>query len=193
MAAGRWLGELAELSVRRSHGGVEGVLRVEVNGDPRQVAEGSTVSSLLGELGLHPRGVAVEYNGEILKRASYPDTRLAQGDRLEIVRFVQGGRPDSLSFGDRVVIVPVGPGPLAQLVEQQTLNLRVRGSIPWRLTIFPPRNHTLPPQEAGGLAAKVAELVYALDLGSSPGKPGWGFESPLSHHRLMNLNRIKIG
>ena len=35
-------------------------------------------------------------------------------------------------------------GPLAQLVEQQTLNLRVRGSIPWRLTIFPPRNHTLP-------------------------------------------------
>ncbi len=114
--------------------GVESVLVVEVNGDPRQVAQGSTVSTLLAELGLHPRGVAVEYNGEILKRASYEDTRLAPGDRLEIVRFVQGGRPDSLSFEDRVAIVPGGQGPLAQLVEQQTLNLRVRGSIPWRLT-----------------------------------------------------------
>src|SRR5215210_6247832 len=85
---------------------------------------------------------------------------------------------------------PASTGPLAQLAEQQTLNLRVRGSIPWRLTIFPPRNHTLPPQEAGGLAAKVAELVYALDLGSSPERSGWGFESPLSHHRLMNAKKI---
>src|SRR5262245_51529410 len=108
-----------------------------VNGDPREVAEGSTVTTLLEELGLHPRGVAVEYNGEILNRARYPDTRLAHGDRLEIVRFVQGGRGlagGSLSFEDRAAIVPVGSGPLAQLVEQQTLNLRVRGSIPWRLT-----------------------------------------------------------
>ena len=55
-------------------------------------------------------------------------------------------------------------GPLAQLAEQQTLNLRVRGSIPWRLT-----NSDLP---AGGgcgqqASAKVAELADALDLGSS--------------------------
>ena len=93
--------------------------------------------TLLEDLGLHPRGVAVEYNGEILKRARYPDTRLGHGDRLEIVRFVQGGggrAGSGLSFGDRAAIVPDGSGPLAQLVEQQTLNLRVRGSIPWRLT-----------------------------------------------------------
>ncbi len=70
----------------------QGMLEVEVNGDRREVAEGSTVSTLLEELGLHPRGVAVEYNGEILKRAHFQDTRLAHGDRIEIVRFVQGGR-----------------------------------------------------------------------------------------------------
>ena len=73
----------------------QGMLAVEVNGDRREVAEGSTVSTLLEELGLHPRGVAVEYNGEILKRAHYEDTRLGQGDRIEIVRFVQGGRARS--------------------------------------------------------------------------------------------------
>ena len=69
-------------------------------------------------------------------------------------------------------------GPLAQLAEQQTLNLRVLGSIPRRLTISP--NLPLLLIREGSLA-KVAELVYALDLGSSPERSGWGFESPLSH------------
>ena len=124
------------------------MLEVEVNGDRRQVAAGSTVATLIEELGLHPRGVAVEYNGEILKRTSYSETRLAPGDRLEIVRFVQGGSGGSaaLSFADRAVIVPGGSGPLAQLVEQQTLNLRVRGSIPWRLTNGPPASTTIRPE-----------------------------------------------
>ena len=107
------------------------MFEVEVNGDRREVTDGSTVATLLAELGLDPRAVAVEFNGEILTRAGYGATRLARGDRLEIVRFVQGGR---LSFEDSAAIVAGGQGPLAQLVEQQTLNLRVRGSIPWRLT-----------------------------------------------------------
>ena len=47
------------------------MLVVEVNGDRREVAAGSTVATLIEELGLHPRGVAVEYNGEILKRTAY--------------------------------------------------------------------------------------------------------------------------
>ena len=72
-------------------------------------------------------------------------------------------------------------GPLAQLAEQQTLNLRVLGSIPRRLTISP--NLPLLLIREGSLA-KVAELVYALDLGSSPERSGWGFESPLSHQTM---------
>ena len=137
---------------------MDGPFEVEVNGDRREVGAGSTVASLIEELGLHPRGVAVEYNGAILKRIAYADTRLASGDRLEIVRFVQGGLDEvanRLSFDDRAVIVPTGQGPLAQLVEQQTLNLRVRGSIPWRLTIrfreAPSRDATVGPR-AGTLA-----------------------------------------
>ena len=134
------------------------MLEVEVNGDRRQVAAGSTVASLIEELGLHPRGVAVEYNGEILKRVAYADTRLAAGDRVEIVRFVQGGgAEDLLSFEGRAAIVPGGSGPLAQLVEQQTLNLRVRGSIPWRLTNgSSARRPQLPNSESVGPVAGAA-------------------------------------
>jgi thiamine biosynthesis protein ThiS len=62
-----------------------------VNGETREVPEGSTVLDLLTEIGRHPRTVAVERNGEILARERYFATALAENDRLEIVGFVQGG------------------------------------------------------------------------------------------------------
>ena len=124
--------------------------------------KGVVTRAQLLELGLHPRGVAVEYNGEILKRVAYADTRLAAGDRVEIVRFVQGGGgEDRLSFEGRATIVPGGSGPLAQLVEQQTLNLRVRGSIPWRLTNgSSTQRPQLPNSESVGPVAGAARGVW---------------------------------
>lgn len=65
--------------------------RIVVNGEDRPLASGSTVLSLLGELDLDPRTVAVEHNGTVLKRDAFGATPLEDGDRLEIVRFVQGG------------------------------------------------------------------------------------------------------
>lgn len=65
--------------------------RVIVNGEPREVAQGATVGDLLDDLGRHPRTVAVEHNGAILPRERYGVIRLEEGDRLEIVGFVQGG------------------------------------------------------------------------------------------------------
>ncbi len=67
-------------------------LDVTVNGELRSVESGSTVASLLDELSQHPRTVVVEYNLDLIKREAYATTLLRQGDRLEIVRFVQGGR-----------------------------------------------------------------------------------------------------
>jgi thiamine biosynthesis protein ThiS len=67
------------------------MLDVLVNGETRRVPEGWTVLDLLGELGRHPRTVAVEHNGEILARERYGATPLENADRLEIVGFVQGG------------------------------------------------------------------------------------------------------
>ena len=64
---------------------------VQLNGEVRRVPEGTTVADLLAELGRHPRTVAVEHNGNILPRQRYDATRLAAGDRIEVVGFVQGG------------------------------------------------------------------------------------------------------
>ena len=38
-----------------------------------------------------PPGVAVAINGEVVRRASWPDVRLAEGDEVEIVKATQGG------------------------------------------------------------------------------------------------------
>ena len=67
------------------------LVELTVNGEPRAVAAGTSVADLLEGLGRHPRMVAVERNGVIVPRASYPATPLAAGDRLEIVAFTQGG------------------------------------------------------------------------------------------------------
>jgi len=64
---------------------------VVVNGNPRSVAEGTTVAGLIGELGLGARRVAVERNRGVVPRAQHTTTVLAAGDRLELVTFVGGG------------------------------------------------------------------------------------------------------
>lgn len=67
------------------------LLDVLLNGEPHRVPEGSTVLDLLAGLGRDPRTVAVERNGDIVRRADYGATALGPGDRLEVVHFVQGG------------------------------------------------------------------------------------------------------
>ena len=66
-------------------------IRVEVNGEPREVPEGASVADLLGLLGLAAPKVAVERNLEIVPRSAWATTRLASGDRLEVVHFIGGG------------------------------------------------------------------------------------------------------
>jgi sulfur carrier protein len=65
-------------------------LRIQVNGDPREVYA-TTVAELVEELALDPRKVAVERNLEIVPRSLYAVTALAEGDRIELVQFVGGG------------------------------------------------------------------------------------------------------
>jgi thiamine biosynthesis protein ThiS len=64
---------------------------VVVNGEARSVPQGTTVSALIGLLGLGDRRVAVERNREVVPRADHAHTQLAAGDRLELVTFVGGG------------------------------------------------------------------------------------------------------
>jgi sulfur carrier protein len=67
-------------------------ITIQVNGEPRSCASQTVLPQMLEQLGLNPRLVAVEYNGEILHRQFWNDTRLQTGDRLEIVTIVGGGR-----------------------------------------------------------------------------------------------------
>jgi sulfur carrier protein len=57
----------------------------------RQLEPGANIERLLGELELADKRVAVEKNGEIVPRSRYGETRLADGDTLEIVVAVGGG------------------------------------------------------------------------------------------------------
>jgi sulfur carrier protein len=66
-----------------------------LNGQTRefeQLAPGANLQDLIGELGLKGDRVAIEHNGSIIPRSEWADARLADGDRLEIVHFVGGGR-----------------------------------------------------------------------------------------------------
>ncbi len=66
-----------------------------LNGQTRefeQLALGANLQDLVVELGLKGDRVAIEHNGNIVPRAEWADARLADGDRLEIVHFVGGGR-----------------------------------------------------------------------------------------------------
>lgn len=66
-------------------------MQLLVNGDRCEVGEGATVLDLLEQLGLGPKWVVVERNGEPVERWRNGETVLADGDRLEIVRAVAGG------------------------------------------------------------------------------------------------------
>lgn len=64
--------------------------RIQVNGEDRTVSA-DTILSLVEELGLDSRKVAVELNLEIVPRSLHATTALAHGDRVELVQFVGGG------------------------------------------------------------------------------------------------------
>ena len=66
-------------------------MNVVMNGEPRTVREGATLADLLVELGLEGRPLAVEHNLHVVPKSKFRETRLAEGDRLEIVQAVGGG------------------------------------------------------------------------------------------------------
>jgi sulfur carrier protein len=63
----------------------------QVNGETRSCSSPTLLPDLLQQLGFNPRLVAVEYNGEILHRQFWPETKVQKGDRLEVVTIVGGG------------------------------------------------------------------------------------------------------
>ena len=66
-------------------------MQIKLNGETKDVADGTTLLSLVEQLSLAPERLAVELNQEVIRRAEWPEVKLSDGDRVEIVHFVGGG------------------------------------------------------------------------------------------------------
>ncbi|HWM77603.1 MAG TPA: sulfur carrier protein ThiS [Methylomirabilota bacterium] len=66
-------------------------MRVLVNGEPMELPEGLSVDDLLLQLKVKREYTAVALNREITPKTQYADTRLKDGDKVEIVRPMGGG------------------------------------------------------------------------------------------------------
>lgn len=66
-------------------------MTITLNGERFELDSPMSVAALLAQLDIDPRRVAVEHNLNIIKRPTYSDTLIREGDSLEIVNFVGGG------------------------------------------------------------------------------------------------------
>jgi sulfur carrier protein len=65
---------------------------ITVNEEPRSLARGATVASLIAELGWADRkGIAIAVNGGVVPRRAWPDHGLVEGDRVLVIKATQGG------------------------------------------------------------------------------------------------------
>lgn len=66
-------------------------MTISVNGEPREVAAGTTLDAVVATLTAAPSGVAAALNETVVPRGQWPATRVGEGDRVEILTAVQGG------------------------------------------------------------------------------------------------------
>ena len=72
------------------------MLSLKVNGQIRRLpllTNDQTLVSILSSLAVRKELVAIALNDTIVPRAEWGHTFVSEGDRLEIVHFVGGGRP----------------------------------------------------------------------------------------------------
>jgi len=62
-----------------------------INGTPHQVADEMSLERAVSLMSQAASGIAAAVNGEVVRRASWPSTRLAAGDEVEVLVAVQGG------------------------------------------------------------------------------------------------------
>jgi sulfur carrier protein len=66
---------------------------VELNGQTEQLPDDATVADAVKAVGVNgeTRGVAVAVDGEVVRRADWVTTPLADRQAIEVVKAVQGG------------------------------------------------------------------------------------------------------
>jgi sulfur carrier protein len=66
-------------------------LRVVANGDTVELPDGAGLLDLFEAVGVGPKWVVAEVNGDAVPRPDMAGVRLNEGDRVELVRAVAGG------------------------------------------------------------------------------------------------------
>ncbi len=66
-------------------------MRITLNNEEIEVAEGSTLADLIDDRGLSRAACATEVNRRLVRKSERPDTPIKPGDRIEIVTLVGGG------------------------------------------------------------------------------------------------------
>ena len=67
------------------------VAKIQLNGTPYEINDGTNLNELLNKLKIQKNKVAIEVNGEIVERKKYPSIILNKDDQVEIVQFIGGG------------------------------------------------------------------------------------------------------
>ena len=67
------------------------MIKLQINGKPVELEQPVPLVLYIEGLGVNPRTVAVELNGEIIERSDFAAIVLHEGDKVEIVRMVGGG------------------------------------------------------------------------------------------------------
>lgn len=66
-------------------------MKLAINGQEENLPDITTIEGVLDHYGIAGGRIAVEQNGEIIKRGDWSVTEVTDGDRLEIVHFKGGG------------------------------------------------------------------------------------------------------
>ena len=67
------------------------VAKIQLNGDPYEINNGTNLNELLNKLKIQKNKVAIEVNGEIVQKDKYQNLVLKKDDKVEIVHFIGGG------------------------------------------------------------------------------------------------------
>ncbi len=67
------------------------VAKIQLNGDPYEIMNGTNLNELLNKLKIQKNKVAVEVNGVIIEKNKYLKLILNKDDKVEIVHFIGGG------------------------------------------------------------------------------------------------------
>ena len=66
-------------------------MQIILNGTEKNFQDQISIATLIRELGLDKRKIAVERNREIVPRTAFNSDSLCEGDKIEIVHFIGGG------------------------------------------------------------------------------------------------------